>query len=68
MTLDSQLVITGQGVGVASTSEGFEGVDGILGIGPVDLTEGTVSGVSSVPTVSDNLKSQGTIASEIVTK
>lgn len=30
VTLGS-LVVTNQGVGVAKTSEGFEGVDGILG-------------------------------------
>lgn len=41
-------------------------MDGILGLGPVDLTGGTVSGVSSVPTVTDNLLSQGKISSEVV--
>jgi len=63
VTLASGLVIPKQSIGVASTSEGFEGEDGILGIGPVALTEGTVSGVNSVPTVTDNLFSQGTITS-----
>ena len=53
-------------MGVASSSSGFSGFDGILGIGPVDLTEGTVSGVSSVPTVTDNLLSQGTISEEVI--
>lgn len=66
VTLSSDLVITGQGVGVASRSSGFSGFDGILGIGPVDLTENTVSGVSTVPTVTDNLLSQGTISEEVV--
>ncbi|PAV14862.1 acid protease [Pyrrhoderma noxium] len=66
VTLSSDLVVTGQGVGVASSSSGFSGFDGILGIGPVDLTEGTVSGVSSVPTVTDNLLSQGTISEEVI--
>ena len=85
MTLSSDLVITGQGVGVASRSSGFDGVDGILGIGPTDLTgkssilslkfslndvssslEGTVSGVSEVPTVTDNLFTQGTISEKVV--
>ncbi|KAL5513855.1 hypothetical protein ACEPAG_2616 [Sanghuangporus baumii] len=66
VTLSSDLVITGQGVGVASRSSGFDGVDGILGIGPTDLTEGTVSGVSSVPTVTDNLFAQGTISEKVV--
>ena len=38
VTLSSGLVITGQSIGVASTSSGFDGVDGILGVGPTDLT------------------------------
>ena len=35
-------------------------------IGPDDLTEGTVSGVSTVPTVTDNLFSAGTIPERLV--
>ncbi|KZV91351.1 family A1 protease [Exidia glandulosa HHB12029] len=66
VALGSSLVIPSQSIGVASTSEGFDGVDGILGIGPVDLTAGTVSGVSTVPTVTDNLFRQGTITSNLV--
>lgn len=66
VTLSSSLVIKSQSIGVASTSEGFEGVDGILGIGPDDLTEDTVEGVANVPTVTDNLFSQGTIAEKLV--
>ena len=61
VTLSSSLVIAKQSIGVASTAQGFDGVDGILGIGPVDLTEGTVSGTNDVPTVTDNLFSAGTI-------
>ncbi|EIW86974.1 aspartic proteinase [Coniophora puteana RWD-64-598 SS2] len=62
------LTITGQSIGVASTSEGFEGVDGILGIGPTDLTEGTLTNDedAEIPTVTDNLYSQGTISTEVV--
>lgn len=66
VTLSSSLVITGQSIGVASSASGFDDVDGILGIGPVDLTEDTVSGTSSVPTVTDNLYSQGLISSEVI--
>jgi len=66
VTISDDLVISKQSVGVASKSTGFSGVDGILGIGPVSLTEGTVSGVSSVPTVVDNLYSQGLIDSAVV--
>lgn len=47
-----------QALGVAENSEGFEGVDGVLGLGPVDLTEGTISEPGTVPTVTDNLFSQ----------
>lgn len=59
-------MIPKQSIGVASLSSGFQGVDGILGLGPVDLTQDTVSGVSSVPTVTDNLLSRGKISSEVV--
>jgi hypothetical protein len=80
-------VIHNQSIGVATTSKGLNNVDGILGIGPVDLTAGpflrlnhfflfflkknsfphstgTVSRTPSVPTVTDNLFSQGTIQSD----
>ncbi|EIM87134.1 family A1 protease [Stereum hirsutum FP-91666 SS1] len=66
VTLGTGLVITKQSIGVASRATGFSGVDGILGIGPVDLTEDTVSGTSTVPTVTDNLLTQGTISSKVV--
>ncbi|KAG2151441.1 acid protease [Suillus clintonianus] len=62
VTLGS-LVIQNQGIGVASSAQGFQGVDGILGVGPVDLTQGTVSNTLDVPTVTDNLFGQGTISS-----
>ena len=66
VTLSDSLVIQNQSIGVASTAQGFQGVDGILGIGPVDLTQGTVSGTSSVPTVTDNLFAQGTISNDSI--
>ena len=34
------------------------GFDGIIGIGPTDLTGGTTSGGGTIPTVTDNLASQ----------
>ncbi|KAG1830699.1 aspartic peptidase domain-containing protein [Suillus subalutaceus] len=43
VTLGSGLTITAQSIGVAATSTGFTGVDGIIGIGPLDLTEGTLT-------------------------
>ena len=62
VTLAKGLVITEQSIGVASKAQGFSDVDGILGIGPVDLTSGTLSSGEPVPTVTDNLFTQGTIA------
>ncbi|KAF7982214.1 hypothetical protein HWV62_29404 [Athelia sp. TMB] len=66
VTLSDDLVITQQSIGVASTSNGMIGIDGILGIGPVGLTSGTVSNTDTVPTVSNNLYSAGTISTEII--
>jgi len=68
VSIGTGLTITKQSIGVASTSTGFDGVDGILGIGPVDLTTDTLSPDtrSTIPTVTDNLFSQKTItANEI---
>ncbi|KAH8104997.1 acid protease [Phellopilus nigrolimitatus] len=64
--LSSDLVIQKQGLGVATTSQGFTGQDGILGIGPVDLTQGTVSDNKPVPTVTDNLFAQKTISTNSI--
>ncbi|KAH9952696.1 aspartic peptidase domain-containing protein [Lactifluus volemus] len=38
----------------------------ILGIGPVNLTPGTIGGETPVPTITDNLFKQGTIATESI--
>ncbi|KAF9031013.1 acid protease [Hymenopellis radicata] len=63
VTITNDLVINQQSIGVAKQSSGFDGFDGILGIGPVILTEGTLSPANNtlIPTVTDNLFSQGTI-------
>jgi len=68
VTLGSGLTITKQSIGVASSSEGFSGVDGILGIGPTDLTLDTLSPDENteIPTVTDNLFSQGIISAHEV--
>ncbi|KAG0703772.1 acid protease [Suillus ampliporus] len=66
VTLGSNLVIQNQSIGVASSAQGFQDVDGILGVGPVDLTQGTVSNTQEVPTVTDNLYAQGTIPSDLI--
>jgi len=67
VTLSPSLVIQKQSIGVANNSTGFgNGIDGILGVGPTDLTSGTVSNTETVPTVTDNLYDQGTISSEVL--
>ncbi|KAG1754953.1 aspartic peptidase domain-containing protein [Suillus paluster] len=68
LTLGSGLTITNQSIGVASESSGFTGVDGILGIGPLGLTEGTLTNeqTTSIPTVTQNLYNQGKISHIIV--
>ncbi|KAK0500685.1 aspartic peptidase A1 [Armillaria luteobubalina] len=66
VTITSSLIVKSQSIGVASSSSGFSGFDGILGIGPVDLTEGTLSPATTtlIPTVTDNLYSQGSITND----
>ncbi|KAL4244022.1 peptidase A1 family protein [Abortiporus biennis] len=69
VSLGLGLTIEGQSIGVASMTEGFLGVDGILGLGPVGLTADTVIGPNPprfVPTVTDNLYSQHSIESNLV--
>ncbi|KAM5546220.1 hypothetical protein V8D89_000346 [Ganoderma adspersum] len=62
--------ITDQGFGGAVLTNGFSstGADGILGIGPVDLTCGTLLSHPSecVPTVTDNAFAQGLIGAHEV--
>ncbi|OAX43684.1 acid protease [Rhizopogon vinicolor AM-OR11-026] len=69
VTLNSDLVITKQSIGVAEngSNAGLGGsIDGILGLGPVGLTQTSVSNAYEVPTVMDNLYSQKTISSEVL--
>jgi len=60
------LTVSSQSIGSATSSSGFSGVDGIIGFGPVDLTEDTVSNANTVPTFMDNLYSQGSISTEVL--
>ncbi|KAI8065613.1 aspartic proteinase [Gongronella butleri] len=66
VSLGTGFAITKQSIGVASSASGFNGVDGIIGFGPEDLTTGTVSGVSQVPTIVQNAYSQGLISSQVL--
>lgn len=60
------LTVKSQSIGAALVSLGFTGVDGIIGFGPVDLTQNTVTNAKTVPTFLDNLYSQGSISSEVL--
>ncbi|KAG2363836.1 aspartic peptidase domain-containing protein [Suillus spraguei] len=67
VTLNSNLVIPSQSIGVSSSNFDLgDGLDGLLGLGPGDLTHGTVSNADKVPTVMDNLFEQGSISSEVL--
>jgi cathepsin E len=66
VSLSSTLTATNQSIGVALESEGFSGYDGILGIGPVALTDGTVVLGSTVPTITDTLFAEKKISSYVV--
>jgi pepsin A len=65
VTLSANLVINQQTIGDALQASGFGGFDGILGVGPVELTRGTVVDTDrddTIPTVTDNLFTSGTIS------
>ncbi|KAH9934558.1 acid protease [Epithele typhae] len=66
--LANGLTITNQSIGVAELAFGFDGVDGILGIGPVDLTVDTLfpDDTDTVPTVIDNAFAQGLIDERLI--
>lgn len=68
-TLTLNKVSFNQSIGVANTSNGIDDVDGLLGLGPTDLTIGTLSPdkSKSIPTVADNLYSEGDVESSTVT-
>ncbi|KAJ6504591.1 acid protease [Mycena vitilis] len=66
VTLGPELVIKNQPIGVADRTASMTDMDGILGIGPVDLTQGTTPGNAPVSTVTDNCKEQGLISNEII--
>ncbi|KAL1692556.1 aspartic peptidase domain-containing protein [Schizophyllum commune] len=66
VSLGGGLDIPKQSIGVASKADGMNGIDGILGIGPVDLTQGTVQWGDRIPTVTDNLYKNKTISTESI--
>ncbi|KAK7048636.1 acid protease [Favolaschia claudopus] len=66
VTLSPTLVIQQQVIGVATQASDMNGIDGILGIGPVDLTQGTTADRSPIPTVTDCCMKQGLIKTESI--
>lgn len=61
------LSVASQSIGAANATVGFDyGVDGIIGFGPVGLTQRTVSNANTVPTFMNNLYKQGSIPSEVL--
>ncbi|KAG1747768.1 acid protease [Suillus paluster] len=67
VTLAPDLVIANQSIGDALQYADFEGVDGIIGVGPVDLTNGTLSPDNTlIPTIMNNALKQGLIKKEIL--
>ncbi|KAG8696229.1 hypothetical protein FRC08_007299 [Ceratobasidium sp. 394] len=56
-----------QSISVASYSEGFNGTDGILGLGPDALTAGTITGSHSlIPTIMQTLEAQQVIEQNVL--
>ncbi|KAI0918271.1 hypothetical protein AcV5_002297 [Taiwanofungus camphoratus] len=68
VTIAPNFVILGQSIGDALQYADFGGVDGIIGVGPIDLTEGTLSPdtYAVIPTVMDNAFYQGLIQEEVL--
>jgi hypothetical protein len=60
------VTVIAQSIGVANFSIGFDGFDGIIGFGPVGLTNGTVEGTPQVQTFMQNLVSQGQISANVM--
>jgi len=70
LTLSDGVVIQGQSIGVGSAgrSSRLRGADGILGLGPRALTVDTLvhEPDTLIPTVIDNLYTQGAISQRII--
>ncbi|KAF8555831.1 acid protease [Imleria badia] len=69
VTFAPSLVITNQSIGAALYFGEFGSVDGILGVGPTGLTNTTLTPPDyheNIPTVIDNLMSQGLIKNKVL--
>ncbi|OCH89119.1 acid protease [Obba rivulosa] len=67
VTIAPGLAVQKQSIGVATFAEGLNGLDGIMGIGPTDLTQGTLQNQdATIPTVVDNAFTQNLISAKQV--
>ncbi|KAG8221152.1 acid protease [Butyriboletus roseoflavus] len=68
VTLAPNLVLNNQSIGDALSYHDMQGFDGILGLGPVDLTLNSLSPDrnETIPTVMNNLVSQGFIKNQVL--
>ena len=66
--LGNHLIIIDQAIGVATNSPHISGADGVLGLGPVHLTLGTLpyEPMTTIPTVTQNLYTHRTISQQVV--
>ncbi|KAG2071241.1 aspartic peptidase A1 [Suillus decipiens] len=67
VTVGPGLTVILQSIGVAEESKGFDDFDGIIGIGPVASTVGTLQELPTepIPTVTDSLFGQDTISENV---
>jgi len=68
VTLGYGLEIAEQSIDVALNNPDFQGVDGILGLGPVGLTRGTLQNAQAmiIPTITQNLYTQCITSQEVI--
>ncbi|KAG1747796.1 acid protease, partial [Suillus paluster] len=68
VTLAPDLVIANQSIGDALQYADFEGIDGLIGVGPVDLTHHSLSPDTNalIPTIMNNALKQGLIRKQIL--
>lgn len=68
VSLGSGITAQEQGFALAEFAQGFQGYDGILGIGPEDLTLGTIleNPTETIPTITQSLIQSGVIGQALV--
>ncbi|KAG2070274.1 family A1 protease [Suillus decipiens] len=68
VTVGPGLTVIRQSIGVANEIAGFHDYDGLIGIGPVAMTVGSLrdSRTEPIPTVTDSLFGQGTISENVL--